>query len=41
MTEILNTDIKILNEKINKESAIIDLLMMEMNKVIIGQNHKK
>ena len=39
MTEILNTDIKILNEKINKESAIIDLLMMEMNKVIIGQNH--
>jgi len=39
MTEILNTDIKILNEKINKESAIIDLLMMEMNKVIIGQKH--
>jgi len=39
MTEILNPDIKQLNEKINKESAIIDLLLMEMNKVIIGQRH--
>jgi len=39
MTEILNADIKQLNEKINKESAIIDLLLMEMNKVIIGQRH--
>ena len=39
MTEILNTDIKELNEKINKESAIIDILMLEMNKVIVGQKH--
>jgi len=39
MTEILNADIKQINEKINKESAIIDLLLMEMNKVIIGQRH--
>ena len=28
-----------LNEKINKESAIIDILMLEMNKVIVGQKH--
>jgi len=39
MNEILNTDIKELNEKINKESAIIDILMLEMNKVIVGQKH--
>ncbi len=39
MTEILQEDIKQLNEKINKESAIIDLLLMEINKVIIGQRH--
>ena len=39
MTEILNTDIKELNQKINKESAIIDILMLEMNKVIVGQKH--
>lgn len=39
MTEILQADIKQLNEKINKESAIIDLLLMEINKVIIGQRH--
>jgi hypothetical protein len=37
MSEILNTDIKELNEKINKESAIIDIIMLEMNKVIVGQ----
>ncbi len=37
MNEILNTDIKELNEKINKESAIIDMLMLEINKVIVGQ----
>ncbi|MDG1917663.1 MAG: MoxR family ATPase [Flavobacteriales bacterium] len=34
-----NVDIKELNDKINKESAFIDMLMMEMNKVIIGQKH--
>ncbi|MEJ6734624.1 MAG: AAA family ATPase [Flavobacteriales bacterium] len=31
------TDIKELNERINKESAFIDLLVLEMNKVIVGQ----
>lgn len=31
------TDIRELNEKIQKESAFIDLLNIEMNKVIIGQ----
>jgi MoxR-like ATPase len=30
-------DIKELNERINKESAFIDLLTLEMNKVIVGQ----
>ena len=35
----VNIDIKELNERINKESAFIDLLMLEMNKVIIGQKH--
>ena len=39
MTETLNTDIKELNEKINKESAIIDIIMLEMNKVIVGQKN--
>jgi len=32
-------DIKAINEKIEKESAFIDLLMLEMNKVIIGQKY--
>tara|TARA_B100000900_G_scaffold24406_3_gene19032 strand:- start:4156 stop:5157 length:1002 start_codon:yes stop_codon:yes gene_type:complete len=39
MSDILKTDIKELNERINKESAIIDLLTLEINKVIIGQTH--
>jgi len=39
MTETLQTDIKELNEKINKESAIIDMLILELNKVIVGQKH--
>ena len=30
-------DIKALNEQIEKESAFIDILMLEMNKVIVGQ----
>lgn len=34
-----NVDIKALNEKIQKESAFVDLLTMEMGKVIIGQQH--
>ena len=32
-------DIKAINEKIEKESAFVDLLTMEMNKVIVGQKH--
>ena len=32
-----NIDIKEINEKIEKESAFIDLLTFELNKVIIGQ----
>ncbi len=39
MTELTQTDIKELNEKIEKESAIIDLLLLEMKKVIVGQDH--
>ena len=39
MSETLQADIKELNEKINKESAIIDMLMLEMNKVIVGQKY--
>ena len=32
-----NVNIKAINEKIEKESAFVDLLTMEINKVIIGQ----
>ena len=32
-------DIKKINEKIEKESAFIDLLRSEMNKVIVGQKN--
>jgi MoxR-like ATPase len=32
-------DIRILNEKIEKESSFVDIIRMEMNKVIIGQRH--
>ena len=32
-------DIRAINEKIERESAFIDLLTLEMNKVIIGQKH--
>lgn len=32
-------DIKVLNEKIEKESAFVDMIRLEMNKVIIGQRH--
>ena len=34
-----NVNIKSINEKIEKESAFVDLLTMEINKVIIGQKH--
>jgi MoxR-like ATPase len=32
-------DIKELNERIQKESSFVDMVTMEMNKVIIGQKH--
>jgi len=32
-------DIRILNEKIEKESSFVDIVRMEMNKIIIGQKH--
>ncbi len=32
-------DIKAINEKIERESAFVDLLTMEINKVIVGQKH--
>ena len=39
MDETMNkiVDIKVINEKIEKESAFIDLLTLEINKVIVGQ----
>jgi MoxR-like ATPase len=39
MEENTSIDISAINEKIAKESAFIDLLMLEMNKVIVGQKH--
>src|SRR3954468_20774504 len=33
------TDIKELNERIQRESAFVDLLIMEMDKVIVGQRY--
>jgi MoxR-like ATPase len=33
------TDIKLLNEKIQRESAFVDILQMEVGKVIIGQKY--
>ncbi|MBI9037478.1 MAG: AAA family ATPase [Bacteroidales bacterium] len=35
----MQTNIKELNERIEKESAFVDILNMEMHKVIIGQKH--
>ena len=32
-----NIDIKSINEKIEKESSFIDLLTLEINKIIVGQ----
>ncbi|HKK81052.1 MAG TPA: AAA family ATPase [Prolixibacteraceae bacterium] len=37
MTE--NIDVKALNERIEKESAFVEMVTMEMNKVIVGQKH--
>ena len=39
MEDNSTVDIKTINEKIEKESAFIDLLMLEINKVIVGQKH--
>lgn len=39
MENTLSTDIKALNEKISKESAFIDMLTLEISKVIVGQKH--
>ena len=39
MEETGTVDIKTINEKIEKESAFVDLLTLEMNKVIVGQRH--
>lgn len=39
MEETSTVDIKSINEKIERESAFVDLLMLEMNKVIVGQKH--
>ncbi|MGE5382918.1 MAG: AAA family ATPase [Omnitrophica WOR_2 bacterium] len=36
---MIETDIKELNERIQKESAFIDLIDMEMHRVIVGQRH--
>jgi MoxR-like ATPase len=36
---MFETDIKALNEKIQKESAFVDMISLEMHKVIIGQRH--
>ena len=34
-----SVNIKELNERIQKESAFVDLLSLEMGKVIVGQKH--
>ncbi|HCY81092.1 MAG TPA: ATPase, partial [Xanthomarina gelatinilytica] len=39
MEDTSTIDIKTINEKIEKESAFVDLLILEMNKVIVGQKH--
>lgn len=39
MEDTSTVDIAAINAKIEKESAFVDLLMLEMNKVIVGQKH--
>jgi MoxR-like ATPase len=39
MDNNISVDISAINEKIEKESAFIDLLTLEINKVIVGQKH--
>ena len=36
---IQTVDIKELNERIQQESSFVDMISMEMNKVIVGQKH--
>jgi len=38
-TTTSKVDIKALNEKIEKESSFVDLIQMEMTRVIVGQKH--
>lgn len=38
-TNTSNVDIRALNEKIERESAFVEMLALEMNKVIVGQKH--
>jgi len=35
----MEVDVRAISEKIERESAFVDLLSMEMNKVIVGQKH--
>ncbi|WP_435260720.1 AAA family ATPase [Tenacibaculum sp. nBUS_03] len=35
----MDVDVRVINEKIEQESAFVDLLTTEMNKVIVGQKH--
>lgn len=39
INKMLETDIRELNERIQRESQFIDMIYLEMNKVIIGQKH--
>ncbi|TPN84065.1 AAA family ATPase [Aquimarina algicola] len=39
MEDNSSIDIAVINQKIEKESAFVDLLTLEMNKVIVGQKH--
>ena len=36
---MIETDIKALNERIQSESAFVDMLSMELSKIIVGQKH--
>ncbi|UTW62117.1 MoxR family ATPase [bacterium SCSIO 12741] len=39
VTSSESTDIRAINEKIQQESSFVDLIHMEMSKVIVGQSH--
>lgn len=39
MPPAVSADIRALNDRIHQQSAFIDLLMMELNKALIGQKH--